>query len=282
MYSSSSSSSSSSPPAKSVRTGRGRRQLKRSAKNNLARVYAPVKAEKFKGYETIEDFAYDAFFAGFRPLRFDASTSNFNPFEKMTTSNDLIEDAVRDSDRDTVDALQYPLGAYSATGIVLDSAIQALPSAVLDQMRGNKPPAAPGCRPSIDTVISDAAMQIVEGKFDTYGEIQDTDAMDVLGEADLFTTLRCVALVDADFQGIKKLKQRLDEKGIHKLNLVELSDNLIEGSLESALEEPSRQLAEESSMQLTSVVRKRRLKMKKHKLRKRRRAERASKRKLGG
>lgn len=194
-------------------------------------------------------------------------------------------------------AFNYPLGTSSASGALLDPVMASLPSSVLEQMRGNRPPVAPGFSVPHGSAISDAAMKIVAEKFDAAangGSVADEAGKDVLGSADLMSTLKCFVMMDTDMQGMRQLQKRLDKRGHYAFVSVFEQDGMDEYVEEyDPAQEVARGVARvhrrqrsgsvktDNTLHMTSVMRKRRLKMKKHKLRKRRRAERAQKRKLG-
>ncbi|KAK9463697.1 uncharacterized protein V1516DRAFT_668482 [Lipomyces oligophaga] len=242
----------------------------------------------------LKDVACEMFFSGNKPLlgfhgtsRVAALNHGVQPSVDITYKADAFDDAEHYS-FDT-DAFAYPLGTMSASGKVLDPVMRSLSPNILVELRGNRPPTLPGAVPSSKSAISDGAMSIIESKFDAAarGVIYDVDpTADILESMDLFSTLKCCAMMDPDMRGIKELKSRLDEKGVHSFVIIDETSKAPEELLEERTTSQStfrnglgHKLKDR--MEMTSVVRKRRLKMKKHKLRKRRRAQRALKRKLG-
>ncbi|KAK9469912.1 hypothetical protein V1512DRAFT_257313 [Lipomyces arxii] len=289
-YSSSSSSSSSSPSSKYSRSVRGRRHLRKSLKQaaeapaadkKLDSVVREVPAMK---HTSIMSLAYDIFFAGHRPIyttkpspiNFEAEI-NTAPFPEYTPFSDMISSIVNEEDKTpliTIDmeALAYPLGTTSATGLLLDPVMKTLPVETLEQIRTNRPPPPPGVALSPGSGISDATLNMIRDKF---SQKYDGDA---LSTADIFSTLKCFAMFGVDYKTVRDLQKRLDKREDTSVQMYFATVDS-DGNLELVRPVSKRK---RPSLHATSVVRKRKLKIKKHKLRKRRKAERALKRKLNG
>ncbi|KAJ8100550.1 hypothetical protein POJ06DRAFT_106747 [Lipomyces tetrasporus] len=285
-----SSSSSSSASSKFSKPSRGRKQLKKVAKKQAGVDEDSSKAFVSKAPATnhvsLSGLAYDSFFTGFRPLHLNhGPRSNQFPTESWSTLSPFSElpAAIEAGDEDSVvsldmEPLAFPLGMTSASGQLLDPIMKSLPYSALEQLRSNRPPTPPGVEPSRESGISEAAMRMVEVKF-SQGIDLDGENSDMLSAADIVSTLKCIAAMDVDFKSMRELQKRLDEKGdsaIRVLVGVVGPDGMIEGFRPL----PSRRKHRRPLIRATSVMRKRKLKIKKHKLRKRRKAQRAMKRKL--
>ncbi|KAK9368688.1 hypothetical protein V1509DRAFT_622480 [Lipomyces kononenkoae] len=292
-YSSSSSSSSSSTSSKFPKPSRGRKQLKKATRkqndvddgSSKTLVSKSPKAPA-TNHVSLSSLAYDSFFTGFRPLHLNnavrhnllstESLSTFTPFSELPAVVEAgEEESVVNLD---MEPLAFPLGTTSASGQLLDPVMRSLPYSALERLRSNRPPPPPGVEPSRESGISDAAMKMVEVKF-SHGIDLDGENDDMFSAADIVSTLKCIAAMDVDLKSMRELQKRLDEKGDSAIRVfvgVVRPDGTIEGLKPLPLGRRSRR----SSIRATSVVRKRRLKIKKHKLRKRRKAQRALKRKL--
>ncbi|KAK9241318.1 hypothetical protein V1525DRAFT_453221 [Lipomyces kononenkoae] len=288
-----SSSSSSSTSSKFPKPSRGRKQLKKATKKQTevddgspqALVSESPKAPA-TNHISLSSLAYDSFFTGFRPLHLNnilqpnllstESLSTFTPFSELPPAMEAgEEDSVVNLD---MEPLAFPLGTTSASGQLLDPVIKSLPYSALEQLRSNRPPPPPGVEPSRESGISDAAMKIVEVKF-SHGIDLDGENDDMFSAADIVSTLKCIAAMDVDFKSMRELQKRLDEKGDSAIRVF-VGVVRPDGSIEGLKPLPLGRKRRRHSIRATSVMRKRKLKIKKHKLRKRRKAQRALKRKL--
>ncbi|KAK9372275.1 mitochondrial 37S ribosomal protein mS38 [Lipomyces chichibuensis] len=290
---SSSSSSSSSASSKFPKPSRGRKQLKKLVKRQAEVDDSSSKTFVSKSpkapatnHVSLSSLAYDSFFTGFRPLHLSNSLHNsllstealstFTPFSELPAALEAgDEDSMVNLD---MEPLAFPLGTTSASGQLLDPVMKSLPYSALEQLRSNRPPPPPGVEPSRESGISDAAMKMVEVKF-SQGIDLDGENADMFSAADIVSTLKCIAAMDVDFKSIRELQKRLDEKGDSAIRVmvgVVGPDGSIEGFRPLQLGRKNRR----PLIRATSVMRKRKLKIKKHKLRKRRKAQRALKRKL--
>ncbi|KAK9433731.1 hypothetical protein V1505DRAFT_337414 [Lipomyces doorenjongii] len=290
---SSSSSSSSSASSRVPKPSRGRKQLKKLAKRQAAVDDGSSKTFVSKSLKapatnhvSLSSLAYDSFFTGFRPLHLRSGLHNsllsadalstFTPFSELPAALEAgDEDSMVNFD---MEPLAFPLGTTSASGQLLDPVMKSLPYSALEQLRSNRPPPPPGVEPSRESGISDAAMKMVEVKF-SQGIDLDGENGDMFSAADIVSTLKCIAAMDVDFKSMRELQKRLDEKGDSAIRVM-VGVVGPDGSIEGLRPLPLKRKNRRPLIRATSVMRKRKLKIKKHKLRKRRKAQRALKRKL--
>ncbi|KAK7203691.1 hypothetical protein BZA70DRAFT_283191 [Myxozyma melibiosi] len=231
------------------------------------------------------ELAYDSFFAGFRPIPIRAQSEpqpeflDFEAFNSEVPATEMDEPMSMTMEFDLT-SLDYPIGTFSASGAVLDPVMASIPKSELAHIRGNLPPAAPGASNAEHrSAYGEAAMTTVLEKLTAAVEGSDSDT-----QLDMASAFKCLLMASANGEGVNELARRMDER--FGLQLMGLTDNGEVLEFLRPLNPPrvhrrSVRDAGERGMQLTSVVRKRRLKMKKHKLKKRRKAERALRRKQG-
>ncbi|KAK9453915.1 hypothetical protein V1511DRAFT_503586 [Dipodascopsis uninucleata] len=207
--------------------------------------------------------AYDSFFAGYRPLFVDS-----NRISKRSNMKSQLLDFVEPS-ADEPENVYYndsytPLGVTSVSGIILDPVMKSLPRNIREQMLTMRPPPPPGQKFDNDIIGSQPQSQVKVFEVELKGieEILSSSGLDPEELADL----RCFVIVDPDHDGSLSVNQ-------------EIIKNLPDSLVFVISDHSDLSLSDKGGMQLTSVVRKRRLKIKKHKLRKRRKAQRAMKRK---
>ncbi|KAK9478757.1 hypothetical protein V1514DRAFT_330319 [Lipomyces japonicus] len=276
-YSSSSSSSANSKPAKSAR-------IKKI--NNLEtgeQESQPAKKLQVTVPSTDHisrsNLAFDSFFAGYRPVYLDKASQKNSPYHKSSTAfADAFEhDIEAEYGYENYD---LPFGATSIAGTELDPVMKTLPEHVLDQMRSFRPPPPPGTEPELEPepeFESDRLMANVEAGTKVLElRFESTDS----AVSDILSNYRCFIVVNPKPDAIESIKQGIVPSSSSSSSSLSTSVIVMNADGQIVARKNRKTVFANEDMQMTSVLRKRRLKMKKHKLRKRRKAQRFEKRKL--